>query len=785
MGFFSRILFLSVLSLAQGLLLVPDPSTTTFSLTQSTGSVRLWTTPQTRRVRDSSTAVPTATGSSLSVFCGREELESFQLIVAPSSAGSVVVNFANFAGLPVDAWLECAEAQFSPVSPWGQGSWKVTDKLMIVADGGTVPLSSSQPTVLWFTVYVPGETCGKTTYTTDIILTPQSQAPIVVPVSLYVFDVLLDREPHMATNGESQPKFTGASYSVAQLDAMKLVYAQHRLSGRSQSWPAGLNYQVSWNSNTNTLIDVDNATSTTACVWANGCDYRRYVIGQSGWWKGVQYSALPATAQSEAMSTEGGRPDPFDGKSCNTASTSWDSSYDGWMCDASYEAAWGNYMQQLVAWLTANVPNYASRTHGLWYTVNEPQNWKDYTKSAYLCKQARTRAPGMKVMVSREAHPWIYNRGDAFDCGYDVWVGHINRIQLYRTWNRQVLGEKSWMYFLDTDAGCHDFGGNTGVICAPYLAPFISKTGNNGAMNPIATNDGMHYRAIPWVLFSMRIEGWLYYKDDGNTLWDSSNMNAAGGYKPARPRVSAALMREGLEDYEYLYAANCRQLPKVFEQAVADPVAGSIGSLFASWRNTATAEDDLAALRIELGKYLEGTRGDMPFLVQPKLFDFGSYNIDFAPDATQTNPTFTFNSSTWMKVDFEQNYDIASGIGFQSGQMGLPNWIQPGKKIFHCQDVGNGDAVQRTVCFNDFNKNDQFHMSLFPGTYQVTVGMGWPGSTRNGDIEYVEVNDVIFRNTTCSTVPGECRGVREYTQTVTVKSHGSGGQLISKRALCF
>lgn len=69
-------------------------------------------------------------------------------------------------------------------------------------------------------------------------------------------------------------------------------------------------------------------------------------------------------------------------------------------------------------------------------------------------------------------------------------------------------------------------------------------------------------------------------------------------------------------------------------------------------------------------------------------------------------------------------------------------------------------------------------MSLFPGTYQVTIGMGWPGSVRNGDIEYVEINDVILRNFSCSTLPGSCSGVREFSATVTVKSHGPGGMLM-------
>ena len=79
-------------------------------------------------------------------------------------------------------------------------------------------------------------------------------------------------------------------------------------------------------------------------------------------------------------------------------------------------------------------------------------------------------------MVSREAHPWIYDRSDGMSCGYDVWVGHINRLQLYRTWNRQALGEHNVMYFLDTDAGCHDYGAPKGcwfLILFLFLNGFV------------------------------------------------------------------------------------------------------------------------------------------------------------------------------------------------------------------------------------------------------------------------------------------------------------------------
>ncbi len=106
------------------------------------------------------------------------------------------------------------------------------------------------------------------------------------------------------------------------------------------------------------LIDMDNATSTQQCIWANGCTFKRYVLGQSGIWRGQPYQA-PAlgapTFHSEAMSTDAGRPATFDGVACDTPSTGWPAQvkkqksvfvkfllnfpqFDGWMCSNAYEA---------------------------------------------------------------------------------------------------------------------------------------------------------------------------------------------------------------------------------------------------------------------------------------------------------------------------------------------------------------------------------------------------------------------------------------------------------------
>ncbi len=127
------------------------------------------------------------------------------------------------------------------------------------------------------------------------------------------------------------------------------------------------------------------------------------------------------------------------------------------------------------------------------------------------------------------------------------------------TWYRQATyGETSWFYSLDTDGNCAapgqckyhnklrslDFFSYYFIKGNTAFAPSVSNTGNNAAMNPIPLNDGPHYRVMPWVAWTNRITGWGYYHDD--IYWDVRWPSPT----PARPRISAALLREGLEDYE-------------------------------------------------------------------------------------------------------------------------------------------------------------------------------------------------------------------------------------------
>ncbi len=95
-----------------------------------------------------------------------------------------------------------------------------------------------------------------------------------------------------------------------------------------------MNYGVAWDCASESLIDANEATSTTQCIWANGCTVRRYVMGEGGEWDGEAYANWIDKGFSswEAVSTDGGRPTPFCGEACNDPSGEGE-----WFCQQSYE----------------------------------------------------------------------------------------------------------------------------------------------------------------------------------------------------------------------------------------------------------------------------------------------------------------------------------------------------------------------------------------------------------------------------------------------------------------
>lgn len=114
------------------------------------------------------------------------------------------------------------------------GTYSVTDYLDVVPQGGSVALSSTQPTVLWITVYIPTAGTVAGTSTATLTLTPAGGSVIALPISLYVYNFAISLTPHFDTFMMSQPNPTltsglTPSQYVDQLDQWKKVRVNLRL----------------------------------------------------------------------------------------------------------------------------------------------------------------------------------------------------------------------------------------------------------------------------------------------------------------------------------------------------------------------------------------------------------------------------------------------------------------------------------------------------------------------------------------------------------------------------
>ncbi len=104
-------------------LITVNNATYTFTFTQSISGFTIWTAPATRRIRNTDTTAPSAMGSTLPISCAMEEVESFQVIIGPTTTFTqMTVSYTNFTGMGTGKWVDVGHAQFSPVSPWAQGT---------------------------------------------------------------------------------------------------------------------------------------------------------------------------------------------------------------------------------------------------------------------------------------------------------------------------------------------------------------------------------------------------------------------------------------------------------------------------------------------------------------------------------------------------------------------------------------------------------------------------------------------------------------------------------------
>jgi hypothetical protein len=554
------------------------------------------------------------------------------------------------------------------------------EHLSPLGSGGAVTLSGDQPAVLWLTLYVPTDAPAGD-HETTLHLTPSAGAAIDVPVRLYVFDFALPTAVSYAT--QLNVSVSDLIPDGGDVDDAKNTLIEHRFTPKSVTWPSGFNASITW----------ENSRSTNPCeiLWDEpdepdqysiGWLARRYILGEG--WNG---EGFPNAMLFQFVDNSTPRPDTFCGISRGDHYGS-----------SEYNAEWQQFLGALEQYLITN--GYIDK--GYYYVQNEPQNDADHALAAHLCRLIKQAAPQLRIAVSDEAKPEIAeDAGGA--CGYDIWIAHVRAYQEGYAWERQRdFGEQTWLYSLDHDPD-------------PYFNPTRVDV------------DGVHQRIIPWVSWHQRATGWAYY--DAGRFFDG-----------AVPTMRAELLREGIEDWEYLALANQRAgsgaVPQVFVAEPVDQTVDSVASGLTSWTRD---PDALMALRHELGLYIEGTRDTLPVLESggsghPRA----EYYLNFQdPAGAPSADPLEVGGHTYMKIGWEP-FDADRMFGWYGEHID-----DPGIALYGYDDVSGYDEAQKSYVYDDYGRDNLFEFALENGRYEVTVGAGRPARGYASDPHNVTIEGTV------------------------------------------
>ncbi len=629
------------------------PGQFTYTLSESTSELTLFTTPVVRKLH-ASDAAPSERRSGLSMHAARNEVEP--ALLAIEGSGNLSLSIDAFPMMPA-ARITIAQLGYE------EG---VAERLSFT---GNIALDGGAPTGVLITIKVPEDAPAGDHATTLHV------GAVAVPLTLHVFDFALPREIHFAS--QLNVGISGLIPSGGGEQDAKDMLFEHRLTPSSPPWPSGFGYDITWDTDAN-----PNRCSTFYDEPSDAAEYSiqhlaaKYLEGDG--WNGVGF---PDSMLFGFVDNSTPRPTSFCGESRGDHYSS-----------GAYNTKWSAYLAGLAGYLRDH--GYIDRSY--WYVQNEPQGEEDYALAAHLCRIARAAAPDLRIMISEEPKPEIAERSDGA-CGYDIWLAHVGAYQAAEAyaWARQRdHGEQVWLYSLDHDA-----------------PPLFNPTK--------VTSDGFDARIVPWASFRHRARGWAYY--DGGRFFDG-----------ATPKLTAELLREGFEDYEYLWLANGRAHPAAFADEPIDATVRSVASSMTSFTHDA---DAFMAMRIELGRFIEGSRETAPLLTVVSDVPRVARHLDFG-DPSRT-PASGYEMVGWTP------WDDTRGLGWVGENVG-----DPAIALYGYDDDGGYSEQVRSYVYDDYGRKNLFELEVAPGRYMVAYAVGrpargYPGDPYNLVIEgTVAVNDV-------------------------------------------
>ncbi len=698
----------------------------THKLTQSNSNYQLWTTlPSERIFKDSE--IPSETGAQVKVYAAKNEFEPFQVVVKPNSSGSITVGIGEFGhGITTEIYQVKYVNITQATDSLGRTGY-YPDPLWPLENGDTVNIAGDENTAFWFSTGVPKDVPAGD-YLSDVQI-----GDVSIPVKLHVFNFAIPDELHV----KSQMNFSHGTildkYGVSGTDddywmyveKIKQYFIDHRLTPKSALWPGGVTSKgapfIDYDCDTGTLTDPHG-------IWGFEKLAERYLDGNGlmdgeftgSFNNGTGYPSFMGATFKNNDSSADQRPSEF----CGLARGSGDW-YESDNPNSAYNKKWFEYINVLQNYLSSL--GYLDKAY--YYFANEPQDQAGYDAVAWYSEELKKAAPNLKLMVSEEPKPEIYNTGKI-----DIWLPVLNKYDPSVSHDREKNhGEETWIYFL--------YG---------TRPPFF---------NPITLDHpGIESKLTGWFLWKYRIRGIAYYSMNNwskNPWTDPMESNHNGDlfmlYPPSDknqdiaygsnnhrlvPSVRFELMRDSLEDYEYLYVLS-GGLPVVDQPDSADTQVDKIISGLTSYTRDSEFMYNLRrVIGLKNGNEISSIPDIEPPPTHPRAQGApGNYYINFQdPEGEPSADPLIADGREYMKIGWNE-YDDNLGYGWYGDMAHV---------MYRYLDDGPNE-LQKSIIFDDWGRQKTFEFDLPNGTYNVTVSVGRQGKTylRNKiDIEGISfVND--------------------------------------------
>lgn len=685
----------------------PNTVVHTYKLRQSTSANTLWTTtPSVRIFKD--TQVPQKVDSSLFLYCAKNETEPLVVVIKPSQNKSVTVSMDSFSsGIGIELYQVKYVTIKTPSDNLGKAG-DYPDPLQPIADNSGVAVTANENCALWISVYVPSD-AREGDYTSSITIDG-----ITVPLRLHVFNVTIPPELHIASQMNFSYEAILTKYGVAgtgaeywkYVDMINTFFIRHRLTPRNPLWPGALA-----GSGGECFIDYDcnGILSDPHGVWGFEQPSEKYIRG-AGFNSGSGFPLFEVMTFKNNDASSDQRPSHF----CQKTLTASDW-YTGNNSASQYNTAWFTYIKAVQEYLAGR--NLLEKAY--YYLANEPQNQADYDAVAWYSQELKKAAPQLKLMVSEEPRREIFSHPKFTGVKIDIWLPVLHSYNPEISWEREKSnGEQTWIYFLHGTR-------------SPWF-------------NPITLDHpGIESKLTGWFLWKYRIKGIAYYSlndwsknpwidplTDGHNgdlfmLYPPSESNAAIVYGSNNHRLTSSirfeLMRDGFEDFEYLYLLNNKKIPEVNVTNSTDRQADKI---IAGLTSYCRDDEFMYNLRRLIGLKLGGEIETIPDIETRKthpraLGAPGKYYINFQDPTGEPKATPLFvNGCSWMKIGWN-SYNDSLGYG----------WYGDLTHVKYAYVSGAANDLQRSVIYDDWGRQKTFEFDCPNGEYGVEVSVGWHGKS--------------------------------------------------------